>query len=108
MEQITARALRNADWKPVYTYDNGRDTAIKGRRYTFTTYACGALPGVTITKEQRGTKRVRLNTSYQFQGRKTDSPTQLVRFWNEAARAAKSGGPAPPGSVNALRRSKKA
>lgn len=100
LDQITARTLRNADWKPVYTYDNGRNS------YAFTTYACDALPGITITKEARGTKRVRLNTVYQFQGRKTDSPTQLVRYWNEAARAARSGGSAPPGSPQQARRTR--
>lgn len=86
MEQITARTLRNVEWKPVYTYDNGRNS------YTFTTYACDALPGVTITKERRGTKRVKINTIYQFENRKTDSPTQLVKYWNDKVKRGKTNG----------------
>lgn len=72
MTQITARALRQADWKKVYQYT--------GATTSFSTYACDALPGLTVTHEKRGSKRTR--TYYTVRGRQTDSPTQAVRLYN--------------------------
>lgn len=98
MEQVTARTLRNAKWDPVYTYTSAPGAFAKSN-YSFTTYACDALPGLTITKETRSWKRG-TTTTYKFMGRKTDSPTQIVRYWNEHAKKAKgvdSGRP-PAGS----------
>jgi len=80
MQQITARALRQAEWKVVYEYKAGP------RGVSFTTYACDRLPGLTITKEVRMVRRVRTSTIYKFNGKSTDSPTQVVRYWNEAAK----------------------
>lgn len=91
MEQITARALRTVEWKQVYQYDNGKG-------FRFTTYASDKLPGLTITKEQRGSRRVKTHTTYAFEGRKTDSPTQIVRYWNEKVKRNKGTGSAPAGS----------
>lgn len=88
MEQITARALRTVEWKQVYTYESRPG-------YGFTTYASDALPGLTITKDRRGK---RLTTSYKFNGRKTDSPTQVVRFYNEEAKKRKGLGRPAAGS----------
>lgn len=93
MEQITARTLRNVEWKQVYNYEG---TPGKGfRSYGFTVYASDALPGLTITKERRGMKRVKTTTLYKFDGRKTDSPTQVVKYYNEKARKAKADGGRP-------------
>lgn len=89
LHQITARALRQAEWKPVYTY-------ARSPAFAFTTYACDALPGLTITKERHGVKRVKTNTVYKFNGRRTDSPTQIVRYWNEHAKASKTRKPGEP------------
>lgn len=83
MEQITARALRQAEWKPVYRYNDRPG-------FSFTTYASDRLPGLTITKEQRGIKRVRTTTIYKFGNRTTESPTQIVRFWNDYVKAGKA------------------
>ena len=89
MEQITARVLRNAEWKAVYEY--------KGSSMSFVTYACDALPGLTITHETRGRRKTR--TYYSARGRKTDSPTQAVRLYNATIKAAKAerSGQCPPG-----------
>lgn len=88
MEQITARALRTVEWKQVYSYESRPG-------YGFTTYASDKLPGLTITKDRRGK---RLSTTYKFNGRKTDSPTQVVRYWNEEAKKRKGIGRPAAGS----------
>lgn len=85
MDQITARTLRNVEWKPVYEYAGV---------ISFTIYASDALPGLTITKERRGKRKV--NTIYKFDGRRTDSPTQVVKYYNDKARKAKTDGGRPP------------
>jgi hypothetical protein len=98
MDQITARTLRAVEWKPVYVYTSAPG-AFGKPNYSFTTYASSQLPGLTITKEERTGRRFKTITTYKFMGRKTDSPTQIVRYWNEHAKKAKGlGGRLPAGS----------
>lgn len=99
MQQITARALRQAEWKPVYDYK-----AVHPGGVSFTTYACDRLPGLTITKETRQfRRRSRVTTVYAFNKRKTDSPTQAVRYWNEHAKREKGSKERKPGEPNNAR-----
>ncbi len=104
MQQITARVLRQAEWKPVYQYNS----TVRGGK-SFTVYASDRLPGLTITKEVRGTsRRVRTTTFYKFAGRTTDSPTQVVKYWNEHAKASKTRKPGEPSGRNATDRAEPA
>lgn len=96
MQQITARALRQAEWKPVYKYDSPAPGGT-----SFVTYASDRLPGLTVTKETRGSRnrgRFRTNTIYKFGDKRTDSPTQIVRYWNEEAKKRRGDGRPPAGS----------
>lgn len=103
MNQITARALRSVEWKQVYSYASAPG-AFGKPTYSFVTYACDALPGLTVTKEERSGRRHRVTTTYKFMGRKTDSPTQIVRYWNEHAKKVKGvdGGRSPAGSPKSI------
>lgn len=70
---ITVRQLRGANFIQVYSYD--------GTSTSFVTFACDAIPGLTLTHEKRkGSKKIVI--TYQCHGRKTDSPSQAVKFYN--------------------------
>jgi hypothetical protein len=88
---INNKTLRDANWKQVYRY--------VGKNTGFITYACDAIPGLTITKDLRGAKVVK--TTYTIQretgGAKADSPAQAIRYYN-AEQKRKSGRPEVPGS----------
>lgn len=70
---ISNKTLRDAEWKSVYRYI--------GATTGFETYACDALPGITITHNKVGSKRT--TTIYRVHGKTTDSPIQAVRLYNE-------------------------
>lgn len=70
---ITLRQLRAATFVPVYDY--------AGRTRGFTVFAAGDMPGLTVTHDRLPGSRVRI--TYRVDGRTTDSPSQVVRMWNE-------------------------
>lgn len=98
MSAISQRQFRALAWTQVYEYS--------GHTKSFKTFGCG-LPYLTMTHEwQRGKKPMRIY--YTVAGRSTDSPTQIVRWYNEEAKARLNGGRRDaPGSVEALRRNKR-
>lgn len=73
MKPITRRLMNAGDWRQVYQYD--------GSSLSFTIYACDQFPGMTIAYERRGAGKVK--TFYTVFGKRTDSPTQAVRLWNQ-------------------------
>lgn len=81
MDQITQRKIRDAEWAQVYAYDG------KGTR--FKTYACDAIPNLTITHEKIGKRRSRSVYTVIRTGEvnlRTDSILHAIRSYNAEAK----------------------
>ena len=77
MKQISQKTLRDATWQCVYTYS--------GKTLSFVIFACDALPGITIAHE-RTKGYAKAKTVYTVNKKRTESPSQAVKLWNEQAR----------------------
>lgn len=102
MKPISTKTLRDVTWRQVYKYD--------GRGMRFVTFAADDVPGLTITHERAlvnerpvGKVKTTYSVRYPDGARRTDSPIQAVRLYNEQARAQATGDQSKPGSVGALR-----
>lgn len=73
---ITIKQFRAMTWKKVYEY--------AGKVNHFETYSCEALPGVTITHDFKKGKPTRI--TYAVGKRRTESPSQLVKWINAIER----------------------
>lgn len=79
---LTVKKLQIVEWKKVYDY------AYNDKGAGFQTYS-SEIPNVTITHDRKiGASRTLIY--YTVHGKRTDSPAQVCRWWNETA--AKSGG----------------
>lgn len=74
---ITLKQLRAAEWKKVYAY--------QGEAMAFDTFATDAIPHLTVTHTRRKLGGP-VSIAYAARGRRTDSPSQAVRYWNEEER----------------------
>lgn len=96
---ISTKTLRDADWKQVYQYN--------GLSMTFATYACVAIPDLTITHHRSSRGRT-VKTTYRVFGKTTDSPTQAVRIYNAEQKVRATGGREAAGSVEQIKKRKRA
>jgi hypothetical protein len=72
---MTLRELRALDWKELYRYASRNQTIV---------YYGSATPGIIVTHRRRGAGKVEI--TYLAAGRKTESPSQAVRWVNQAER----------------------
>jgi len=93
MDQITGRLLRQQKWSKNYEY--------KGVSLSFETFSC-AIPGISLTHERK-TPTSKVKVVYSAFGRRTESPSQLVRIYNEEVRR-QSGFRDATGSAESLKR----
>lgn len=79
--KISQRMIQAADWKCVYTY--------VGATTSFKTFACAAIPGLTITHDKVGSRPTK--KTYSVNGRKTDSVITAIRWYNAEASGQEQG-----------------
>lgn len=82
---LSVAKLQKADWRQVYSYDYNDWGA------GFKTFASEALPGITVTHDRKvGAAKTLIY--YTLHGRRTDSPSQACKIWNEKERKNGSAG----------------
>ena len=82
MKPISQKTLRDAEWKPIYSYSS--PTA------KFVTFGSDAVPGVTITHENKP-PTAKTRTYYTVHGKRVDGPIQAVRDYNAKNKQANGG-----------------
>lgn len=80
---LTVARLQKADWKLIFAYQyNDRGAGFK-------TFACDALPGITVTHDKKiGASKTLIY--YTVNKQRTDSPWQACKIYNEKERQSAS------------------
>lgn len=83
MTPISVKKLRDAEWVLAYAH-----LAITRSSPSFKIFTSSTVPDVSISHTWFPGRNNKVRIEYNFKGRRTDSPTQVVRWYNEEARKA--------------------
>lgn len=83
MSSISVKHLNDATWREIF------DHRYNDKGAGFKTFGCD-IPNITITHDRKiGASRTIIY--YTVGKRRTDSPSQAVRYWNEQEKARRPG-----------------